>query len=339
MATESSEDQVLLELIDLRKWFPVKEQSFIGSRKVADVKAVDGVNLTIYKGETLGLVGESGCGKTTTGKLIVKLENPTTGQILYKNQDVYGFHSKQDEMHFKRNVQMIFQDPYSSLDPRMLVLDIIAEGLDVHEPKMGKKTRDQIVFDLLNKVGLEDYHAMRYPHEFSGGQRQRIGIARAIAINPELIVADEPVSALDVSVQAQILNLMQDLQKEFNLTYIFIAHDLSVIKHVSDRVAVMYLGTIVEYGENSQVFYNTSHPYTVSLMSAIPRPDPRRKMKRIVLPGEPPSAMDVPPGCRFHPRCYKSDGDKCVKEDPPVVEVEPGHYVKCHYPEFKKEEI
>jgi len=333
MAAESQEDNILLVLRDVRKWFPVKEQGFVGSRQVANIKAVDGVNLEIYKGETLGLVGESGCGKTTTGKVIVKLEIPTTGQILYKGQDIYAFNTKEDEMHFKRNVQMIFQDPYSSLNPRMLVMDIIGEGLDIHEPKMSKKLRDEKVYDLLNRVGLEDYHAMRYPHEFSGGQRQRIGIARSLSVNPELVVADEPVSALDVSVQAQILNLMQDLQKEFDLTYIFVAHDLSVIKHVSDRVAVMYLGTIVEYGTNRQVFSKTGHPYSVSLMSAIPRPDPRRKMKRIVLPGEPPSAINVPPGCRFHPRCYKSDGKKCIREDPPMIELDDGHYVKCHYPE------
>jgi oligopeptide/dipeptide ABC transporter ATP-binding protein len=333
MASESPQ-KTLLELVDVRKWFPVKEQGFLGSHQVADIKAVDGINLEVYKGETLGLVGESGCGKTTTGKVIVKLEPPTTGQILYKGQDVYSFDSRKDEMHFKRNVQMIFQDPYSSLNPRMLVVDIIGEGLQIHEPKMDTESREDVVYELLNKVGLEDYHGLRYPHEFSGGQRQRIGIARALAVNPELVVADEPVSALDVSVQAQILNLMQDLQKEFNLTYIFIAHDLSVIKHVSDRVAVMYLGTIVEYGTNKQIFSNTSHPYSISLMSAIPRPDPRRKMKRIILKGEPPSPIDVPTGCRFHPRCFKSDRDKCEKEDPPVVEVEPGHFVKCHYPEM-----
>ncbi len=333
MTAESPEGKFLLELRDVRKWFPVKEQGFVGSRQVANIKAVDGVNLEIYKGETLGLVGESGCGKTTTGKVIVKLETPTTGQILYNGQDIYAFHTKEDEMYFKRNVQMIFQDPYSSLNPRMLVMDIIGEGLDIHEPKMSKLKRDEIVYDLLDRVGLERYHAMRYPHEFSGGQRQRIGIARSLSVNPELVVADEPVSALDVSVQAQILNLMQDLQKEFNLTYIFVAHDLSVIKHVSDRVAVMYLGTIVEYGSNNQVFTSTGHPYTVSLMSAIPRPDPRRKMKRIVLPGEPPSPINVPTGCRFHPRCYKSDGEKCIREDPPMIQLAPGHSVKCHYPE------
>ncbi len=333
MTAESHESKILLELRDVRKWFPVKEQGFVGSRQVANIKAVDGVNLEIYRGETLGLVGESGCGKTTTGKVIVKLEVPTTGQILYNGQDIYAFHTKEDEMYFKRNVQMIFQDPYSSLNPRMLVMDIIGEGLDIHEPKMSKNKRDEVVYDLLDKVGLEKYHAMRYPHEFSGGQRQRIGIARSLSVKPELVVADEPVSALDVSVQAQILNLMQDLQKQFNLTYIFVAHDLSVIKHVSDRVAVMYLGTIVEYGSNNQVFTKTGHPYTVSLMSAIPRPDPRRKMKRIVLPGEPPSPINVPSGCRFHPRCYKSDGEKCIKEDPPMINLEPGHSVKCHYPE------
>ncbi len=334
MAAESKKGNLILELRDLRKWFPIKEQGFIGSKQVANVKAVDGVNLNVYKGETLGLVGESGCGKTTTGKVIVKLETPTTGQVLYKGQDINAFDTREDEMFFKRNVQMIFQDPYSSLNPRMLIMDIVGEGLQIHEARMPRKQREEIVYDLLNKVGLERYHALRYPHEFSGGQRQRIGIARSLAVNPELVVADEPVSALDVSVQAQILNLMQDLQEEYNLTYIFVAHDLSVIKHVSDRVAVMYLGTIVEFGSNRQIFTKTAHPYSVALMSAIPRPDPRRKMKRIVLPGEPPSPINIPSGCRFHPRCYKSDGNKCIKEDPPIIELEPGHFVKCHYPEI-----
>ncbi|NHJ41269.1 MAG: ABC transporter ATP-binding protein [Asgard group archaeon] len=334
MASESPKQEILLELRDLRKWFPVKEQGFVGSRQVANIKAVDGINLEVFQGETLGLVGESGCGKTTTGKVIVKLEEPTTGQVLYKGQDIYAFSTRIDEMHFKRNVQMIFQDPYSSLNPRMLIMDIIGEGLSIHESKMPRKQREEVVYDLLDRVGLEDYHALRYPHEFSGGQRQRIGIARALAVNPELVVADEPVSALDVSVQAQILNLMQDLQTEFNLTYIFVAHDLSVIKHVSDRVAVMYLGSIVEYGTNRQIFTRTAHPYSVALMSAIPRPDPRKKMKRIVLAGEPPSAVSIPPGCRFHPRCYKSDGNKCEKEDPPIIEIEKRHFVKCHYPEL-----
>ncbi|MBN1328436.1 MAG: ABC transporter ATP-binding protein [Candidatus Heimdallarchaeota archaeon] len=333
MTAEPKKGNLILELRDLRKWFPIKEQGFIGSKQVANVKAVDGVNLQVYKGETLGLVGESGCGKTTAGKVIVKLETPTTGQVLYKGQDIYAFDTREDEMFFKRNVQMIFQDPYSSLNPRMLIMDIIGEGLQIHEARMPRKQREDMVYDLLNRVGLERYHALRYPHEFSGGQRQRIGIARSLSVNPELVVADEPVSALDVSVQAQILNLMQDLQEQFNLTYIFVAHDLSVIKHVSDRVAVMYLGTIVEYGTNKQIFTKTAHPYSVALMSAIPRPDPRRKMRRIVLPGEPPSPINVPSGCRFHPRCYKSDGNKCIKEDPPIIEIEPGHFVKCHYPE------
>ena len=334
MDSESNGKEILLELRNLRKWFPIREQSFVGSKFVGNIKAVDGINLQVYHGETLGLVGESGCGKTTTGKVIVKLEIPTTGQVLYKGEDIHAFTSREDEMHFKRNVQMIFQDPYSSLNPRMLVMDIIGEGLQIHESKMSRKQREDTVYELLDKVGLENYHALRYPHEFSGGQRQRIGIARALAVNPELIVADEPVSSLDVSVQAQILNLMQDLQSEFKLTYIFVAHDLSVIKHVSDRVAVMYLGTIVEYGTNRQIFTRTSHPYSVSLMSAIPRPDPRRKMKRIILSGEPPSSSNIPPGCRFHPRCYKSDKNKCQKEDPPIIEIEEGHFVKCHYPEL-----
>ncbi len=305
MTAESHESKILLELRDVRKWFPVKEQGFVGSRQVANIKAVDGVNLEIYRGETLGLVGESGCGKTTTGKVIVKLEVPTTGQILYNGQDIYAFHTKEDEMYFKRNVQMIFQDPYSSLNPRMLVMDIIGEGLDIHEPKMSKNKRDEVVYDLLDKVGLEKYHAMRYPHEFSGGQRQRIGIARSLSVKPELVVADEPVSALDVSVQAQILNLMQDLQKQFNLTYIFVAHDLSVIKHVSDRVAVMYLGRLVELSDKNDLYKKPLHPYTKALLEAVPSVDTSVKANRTEIPGDVPSPISPPQGCHFHPRRLK----------------------------------
>jgi len=324
--------QPILQLVNLKKWFPVSQQSLLFSRVVAYIKAVDGVNLFVNKGETLGLVGESGCGKSTTARVTVKLEEPTAGSVYFKGVDVFQPMTEKEELSIKRQLQMVFQDPYSSLNPRRMVLDIIKEPFDIHYPDMPYEEKEARVLEILAKVGLEDYHALRYPHEFSGGQRQRIGIARALAIHPEVVLLDEPVSALDVSVQAQILNLLHDLQQEFDLTYIFIAHDLSVIKHVSDRVAVMYLGKIMELAPTGVLFRKTAHPYSVALLSAIPRPDPRIKMKRIILEGDVPSPINPPPGCPFHPRCWKAQ-EKCKRETPPLEEIEPGHYVACWYPE------
>ncbi len=325
--------QPIITIDNLKKWFPVSQQSVLFSRVVANIKAVDGVNLFLNKGETLGLVGESGCGKSTTARVIVKLEKPTEGSIYFKGIDIFQPMSREEELAVKRQLQMVFQDPYSSLNPRRMVLDLIKEPFDIHYPDMLYEEKESRVLEILAKVGLEDYHALRYPHEFSGGQRQRLGIARALAIHPEVILLDEPVSALDVSVQAQILNLLHDLQKDFDLTFMFIAHDLSVIKHVSDRVAVMYLGKIMEMCPTGELFRKTAHPYSVSLLSAIPRPDPRIKMDRIILEGDVPSAINPPTGCPFHPRCYKAQ-EICSKVTPQLEELEPNHYVSCHFPEI-----
>lgn len=325
--------QPILTLDNLKKWFPVSQQSILFSRVVANIKAVDGVNLFLNKGETLGLVGESGCGKSTTARVAVKLEEPTEGSVYFKGIDIFQPMSREEELAVKRQLQMVFQDPYSSLNPRRMVLDLIKEPFDIHYPDMLYEEKESRVLEILAKVGLEDYHALRYPHEFSGGQRQRLGIARSLAIHPEVILLDEPVSALDVSVQAQILNLLHDLQKEFDLTFMFIAHDLSVIKHVSDRVAVMYLGKIMEMCPTGELFRKTAHPYSVSLLSAIPRPDPRIKMDRIILEGDVPSAINPPSGCPFHPRCYKAQ-EICSKVTPELGEIEPNHYVSCHFPEI-----
>ncbi|MHA1114730.1 MAG: ATP-binding cassette domain-containing protein [Candidatus Heimdallarchaeum aukensis] len=323
----------ILETKNLKKWFPVAEQSLLYSKTVNFIKAVDGVNLFLNKGETLGLVGESGCGKSTTSKTIIKLEEPTEGSVYFKGIDMFQPMTRVEELAIKRQIQMVFQDPYASLNPRRMVLDIIKEPFDIHFADMPYEEKEARVLEILSKVGLEDYHALRYPHEFSGGQRQRIGIARALAMNPEVILLDEPVSALDVSVQAQILNLLHDLQIDFKLTYMFIAHDLSVIKHVSDRVAVMYLGKIMEMAPTGELFRNTAHPYTIALLSAIPRPDPRIKMDRIILEGDPPSPINTPSGCPFHPRCWKAK-EVCSQKQPPLEEVKPNHYVSCWFPEI-----
>ena len=316
--------RVLLEVKDLVKYFPVGG-GFL-QRVTARVKAVDHVNFTIREGETLGLVGESGCGKTTVGLAMLRLIEPTSGRIVFDGADILKLRGKQMKA-MRRNLQIIFQNPYASLDPRLPVGESIAEGLKIH--KIGdSKERQAIVLETLKKVGLEEYHIRRYPHEFSGGQRQRIGIARALALRPRFIIADEPVSALDVSIQSQVLNLLKDLQAEFNLTYLFIAHNLSVVEHISDRVAVMYLGRIVELAERGDLFSSPLHPYTQALMSAIPVPNPKRRRERVTLKGDVPSPLNPPRGCRFHTRCPMAMV-ACAHVDPGLQEVRPGHWAAC----------
>ncbi|MBI4315111.1 MAG: dipeptide ABC transporter ATP-binding protein [Chloroflexi bacterium] len=314
----------LLEVQELVKYFPVR--GGLLQRVVAYVQAVENVSFTIRDGETFGMVGESGCGKTTVGRTILRLVPATSGKVLFQGQDVFAATPRQLK-DLRRNMQIIFQDPFSSLDPRMPVGESIAEGLLVHGMKNGKE-RFEIVINTLRKVGLEDYHARRYPHEFSGGQRQRIGIARALALRPKFIVCDEPVSALDVSIQAQVLNILKELQKEFNLTYLFIAHNLSVVEHISDRVGVMYLGKMVELAGREEIFRNPLHPYTQALLSAIPIPDPDLKRERIILKGDVPSPLRPPSGCRFHPRCPVAL-EHCSREEPQFKEVAPDHSVAC----------
>ena len=316
--------QNLVEIKDLVKYFPVR--GGLLQRTVAQVQAVDGVSLTIREGETLGLVGESGCGKTTVGRTMLRLIEPTSGQIRFEGVDILKLRGRELKS-LRRNMQIIFQDPYASLDPRVPVGESIAEGLRIH--KIGaRRQQDEIVMDTLRKVGMEEYYARRYPHEFSGGQRQRIGIARALALRPKFIVADEPVSALDVSIQSQVLNILKDLQREFNLTFMFIAHNLSVVEHISDRVAVMYLGKIVELADRDELFKNPLQPYTQALMSAIPIPDPTIKRERIILQGDVPSPLNPPKGCRFHPRCPVAFSE-CPLTEPPLLEIKPDHWVAC----------
>ena len=292
------------------------------------VKAVDDVSFQIHKGETYGLVGESGCGKSTLGRTIVKINEPTDGKILVNGEDITHL-SGQKLKKVRKTIQLIFQDPYASLNPRMSVFDIIAEPLLVHHLYQDKADLEKKVLDLLHRVGLDDYHANRYPHEFSGGQRQRIGIARALAVEPSLIIADEPVSALDVSIQAQVLNLLNELKHDLDLTYIFVAHDLSVVEYISDRVGVMYLGNFVEVGEKEKIYSNPMHPYTQALLSAVPVPDPTAKRERILLEGSIPSAHKPPTGCKFHTRCPKCM-ECCKTQAPERYEVDDGHYVYCH---------
>ncbi|MEK4711805.1 MULTISPECIES: ABC transporter ATP-binding protein [Sporosarcina] len=319
--------QNLLEVHNIKKYFPIKKKLF--SKKKEFVKAVDGVSFTVKKGETLSIVGESGCGKSTTGRVLMKLLDATEGRIIFEGQDITDL--TDDEIRpLRKEFQMVFQDPYASLNPRLTVKEIIEEPLIVHN--IEKSKRADRVIELLEVVGLNRYHANRYPHEFSGGQRQRIGIARALAVNPKLIIADEPVSALDVSIQSQILNLLKDLQEQYNLTYVFIAHDLSVVEHISDRVGVMYLGRLVELADRDGLFGGPLHPYTKALLSAVPIPDPTLRRDRIILKGDIPSPADPPSGCTFHTRCPFAQ-QLCKDQVPEFRELGKGHFVACHFAE------
>jgi peptide/nickel transport system ATP-binding protein/oligopeptide transport system ATP-binding protein len=320
----NSGGKTLVEINNLVKYFPVR--AGLLQRVVAQVQAVDGVSFTINEGETVGLVGESGCGKTTIGRTMLRLIEPTSGEVKYNGQDVFKLNSRELK-DIRRHMQIIFQDPYASLDPRMTIGESVMQGLNIHNIGT-RKERFEIMLETLKKVGLEDYHSRRYPHEFSGGQRQRIGIARALALRPRFIVCDEPVSALDVSIQSQVLNILKDLQAEFGLTYLFIAHNLSVVEHISKRVAVMYLGKMVEMAEREELYRNPMHPYTKALMSAIPIPDPTIKRERIILKGDVPSPLNPPKGCRFHPRCPIAV-DICSQQEPEFKEHTPGHWVAC----------
>ena len=315
----------LLRVEDLKIYYPVAGSGF-GKKEF--VKAVDGVTFEVKKGEVFGIVGESGCGKSTLGRGVCKLENLTSGHLYLDGEDITEYNDRRMRS-IRKKVQMVFQDPYASLNPRMSVFDIIAEPLLVHHLYQDKADLEKKVLDLLHRVGLDDYHANRYPHEFSGGQRQRIGIARALAVEPSLIIADEPVSALDVSIQAQVLNLLNELKHDLDLTYIFVAHDLSVVEYISDRVGVMYLGNFVEVGEKEKIYSNPMHPYTQALLSAVPVPDPTAKRERILLEGSIPSAHKPPTGCKFHTRCPKCM-ECCKTQAPERYEVDDGHYVYCH---------
>jgi oligopeptide transport system ATP-binding protein len=327
--------EAILEIRDLVKHFPLT-LGVVFRRQVGSVKAVDGVSFDLLNGETLGVVGESGCGKSTLAKLMMALEKPTSGQVLYRGQDIYSLKGKAlKEM--RRNIQIVFQDPYSSLNPRMTVGDIVGEPFDIHPDVAPKGDRRRRVQELLEVVGLNPEHNHRYPHQFSGGQRQRIGIARGLALRPSVIICDEPVSALDVSVQAQVINLLESLQEEFNLSYIFIAHDLSVVRHISDRVAVMYLGKIVEIGDDIGIYDNPTHPYTQALLSAVPVPDPtgREDRERIVLSGDVPSPANPPSGCRFRTRCWKAQ-ELCAEEEPALIVRVGDHPSACHFAEERQ---
>lgn len=320
------DEKVLLEVRNLQKHFVLKSGITKAQRVV--LKAVDGISFVIKKGETFGLVGESGCGKSTTGRTIVRLYEPTGGSILFDGQDISKIPAK-NMLPFRKRIQMIFQDPYASLNTRMTISDIIGEGIDIHTNLRGEAKQKRI-YDLLEKVGLKKEHASRYPHEFSGGQRQRIGIARALAVEPDLIICDEPISALDVSIQAQVVNMLEDLQDELGLTYLFIAHDLSMVKHISDRIGVMYLGHMMEVAESNELYRKPMHPYTQSLLSAIPIPDPRAERKgRIVLEGDVKSPINPKEGCRFSTRCRYCE-EICNLKTPELREIEPGHFVSCH---------
>jgi oligopeptide transport system ATP-binding protein len=327
MGTENND--VLLEVKGLKMYFPIT-RGIIVQKHVGDIKAVDGISFQVRRGETLGLVGESGCGKSTTGRAILQLYRPTEGQVLFKEEDLTNL--KGETLRRKRReMQMIFQDPYASLNPRMTVGGIVSEPLEVHNIFRTRKERQERVQELLRVVGLNPYFVNRYPHEFSGGQRQRIGVARALAVNPEFIVCDEPISALDVSIQAQIINLLQDLQSEFGLTYLFIAHDLSVVRHISDRITVMYLGKLMELADQAELYAHPLHPYTQALLSAVPIPDPviEEKRQRTILEGDVPSPANPPKGCNFSTRCPQVM-DICRQEDPEFKDLGDGHWVACH---------
>ena len=321
----------LLTVRDLRKYFPIRKGIF--SRVVGHVKAVDGISFELFPGETLGLVGESGCGKTTAGRCLLRLIEPTSGHVTFAGREVTGL-AKRELRSLRREMQIVFQDPYSSLNPRLTIGSMLEEPLQIHGLARGEAARERVA-ELLQLVGLAPDHARRYPHEFSGGQRQRIGIARALAVSPKLLVLDEPVSALDVSIQAQIVNLLRDLQRDLGLTYLFVAHDLSVVEHISTRVAVMYLGRIVELADRATLYRDPRHPYTRSLLSAVPVPDPDRRPQRIVLTGDVPSPALPPSGCRFHPRCpltaERGELARCSADDPSLAEIAPGHWVACHF--------
>ncbi len=336
MSTDETTGDILLEVKGLKKHFPITGGFF--RRVVGQVKAVDGVDFFIRKGETLGLVGESGCGKSTTGRTIVRLYEPTAGEVIFDDPDMGKVHiEKLDQKELsgvRTNMQMIFQDPFSSLDPRMTVGRIVGEPLVINGVASGRKLRDRVA-ELLTIVGLRPEYMTRYPHAFSGGQRQRLGIARALALNPKLIICDEPVSALDVSVQAQVLNLLEDLQNQFDLTYLFVAHDLSVVEHISDRVAVMYVGYLVEMASTDELYYNPKMPYTEALLAAIPKPDPRKRTRPMKLPGDVPSPANPPSGCYFHPRCPYAQ-EICSNERPALRLVAPDHWAACHFAEELK---
>ena len=327
MTENKNSTKALIEVENLVKYYPVR--GGVLRRVVAQVQAVDDVSFVINKGETLGLVGESGCGKSTIAHTMLGLVQHTSGSVMFDGQPVFSETGNVITKAMRRNMQIVFQDPYASLDPRLPIGESIAEGLRIHGIGTNQE-RFEMVMNVLEKVGMEDYHAMRYPHEFSGGQRQRIGIARALVLNPQFIVLDEPVSALDVSIQAQVLNILRDLQREMGLTYLFVAHNLAVVEHISDRVAVMYLGKIVEMTTREALFRKPMNPYTQALMSAIPIPDPKAHRERIILEGDVPSPLNPPSGCRFHPRCPFAK-DICAQEEPQLRELEPEHLVACHF--------
>ena len=326
--TKNQQSDNILEVSHLKKYFPIKGGMF--GKQVGAVKAVDDVSFTLKRGTTMGLVGESGCGKSTTGRTILRLIEKTDGQVLFNGKDVYGLSNK-EMRDMRTKMQIIFQDPSASLDPRMTVGEIIGEAIDIHKLAASKKDRADMIKELLAQVGLNTEHANRYPHEFSGGQQQRVGIARALAVKPEFIVCDEPISALDVSIQSQVVNMLEDMQEQMGLTYLFIAHDLSVVRHISNRIGVMYLGSLVELGESYELNRHPIHPYTQTLLSAVPVPDPKlsRTRKRIILEGDVPSPMNPPSGCRFHTRCPYAT-EKCSQVTPVFREHEPGHWAACH---------